>query len=831
MQRRDFNKTAAAAAAILSGCGGGGGDSPAAPAGLAPGPEPAAPPPGAATALDPAAAPPTAQAAPSGPFVIGTNLASMEAAGPGLRFGGSTVPNINFTVPRREDVAWLAANGYAKTRLPIRWEMLQPMLYDTNANAATRAALGEPGAFHPGYESYITQVLEAHAAAGTKCMIDLHNYCRYLDFVYQPDGSVRGLVKPPNPLIHSFTTDSTQVHTRIMALAPGATLRIAHFMDIWARIARRWKGHPGLGGYGLMNEPYYMPKPGATVEAFEGWDQDLTIWPAFAKAAIEAIRGIDQATPIYLPGNNWSGAWNLATDNPGFPVSAPNLVYDVHGYLDAFSNGNGLDWDLEAARGFTSGIGAVPVNFNTGVDRLKQAVDFVQKHGAKLALTETGMPADDPRWQESYTRMMNYARQTGTEIYSWAGGGHWYYRNRGINHVPGWYQNRTLEPAMSGPMKAAAGVASAAIFDAGAGWAPGGGSVTITVFARGSLAAPVTITVASSNGGALSKSTLTIPAGANGEDSFTFTPAPNTVATLTYASAAAPNLPPPRKVFSLADPAAYATTSLADAALAILAKYAACKWELADGHTDYLQGVPANDGQVVRAISDSGYGSGPGNAMEMINWTNTEGGAAMGTMTPPVMRVTNGRKNSDHSHYDCHGFWCRKPWAVPGLQPNPRNRIPYHIDEPHFAIAAVSVPGAGNTGIVFQASSADGAFATEIAFDASRPQGKWLDSMGNPVTLTAAAALAPNVPAVVSISSTAGSQQLRVNGVVQGTAAASFAHSEFGNDQLLLGWGFISSYPRAGFGGNIYSCITGKGVPTPAEMQVLERYLASTAGI
>ncbi|MHB1124517.1 MAG: glycoside hydrolase family 5 protein [Ramlibacter sp.] len=829
MQRRDFNKTAAAAAAILTGCGGGGGDGPtdaAAPAAPAPGPVGTAPP-----AAQPTAAPPTAQAAPVGAFVIGTNIAGMEAAGPGLRFGGSTVPNINIAVPRREDIAWLAANGYTKTRLPIRWEMLQPMLYDTNANAATRAALGEPGAFHPGYESYITGVLDAHAAAGIKCMIDLHNYCRYLDFVYQPDGSVRGLVKPPNPLIHSFTTDATQVRTRIMALAPGATLRIAHFMDIWARIARRWGGHPGLGGYGLMNEPYYMPKPSDTVEAFEGWDQDLTIWPAFAKAAVEAIRGIDQATPIYLTGNNWGGAWTLGTDNPGFPVQAPNIIYDVHGYLDSFSNGNGLDWDLETARNFTSGIGAVPVNYNTGVDRLKFAVDFVQKHGAKLALTETGMPLDDPRWQEAYTRLMNYARQTGTEVYSWAGGSHWYYRNRGINHIPGWHQNKTLEPPMSGPMKAAAGVAKATIFDDGAGWAPGGGSVTITVYARGHLASPVTINVASSNGGSLSKTTLTLAAGANSEDSFTFTPAPNTVATLTYSSASAPNLPPQRKVFSLADPAAYAATSLPDAALAILAKYSACKWELADGYTDYLQGVPANAGQPVRAISDSGYGSSVGNAMEMINWTNTEGGAAMGTMTPPVMRVTNGRKNSDHSHYDCHGFWCRKPWAVPGLQPNPRNRIPYHIDDPHFVIAAVSVPGAGNTGIVFQASSADGAFSTEIAFDASRPQGKWLDSMGNPVTLTASSALAPNVPAVVTITSAPGAQQLRVNGVVQGTGATSFAHSEFGNDQMLLGWGFTSSYPRAGFGGNIYSCITGKGVPSTAELQVLERYLASTAGL
>jgi endoglucanase len=355
--------------------------------------------------------------------------------------------------------------------------------------------------------------------------------------------------------------------------------------------------------------------------------------------------------------------------------------------------------------------------------------------------------------------------------------------------------------------------------------------VTITVYARGYLPLPVTLTVSSNNGGTFSKTTLMLPAGANTQDSFTFTPGANRVTTLTYAGTIPPNLPPPRKVYSLSDPVAYAATSVADAAMAIIAKYSACKWELADGYTDYMQGAPAGAGQVVRAISDSGYGSSPGNAMEMINWINTEGGSAMGTMAPPVMRVTGGRKNSDHSATNTFGFWCRKSWAVPGLQPNPRNRVPYNIEDPHFAIAAVSVPGAGNSGVVFQASSADGIYATELAFSNSRPQAKWMDVNGNAVVLTGATALAANAPAVISLTSTGGAQQLRVNTAVHGSGSGTFAPALYGNDQMLLGWGFVSNFPRDGFGGNVYACITGRGVPTAAEMAVLERYLASTAGI
>jgi hypothetical protein len=50
-------------------------------------------------------------------------------------------------------------------------------------------------------------------------------------------------------------------------------------------------------------------------------------------------------------------------------------------------------------------------------------------------------------------------------------------------------------------------------------------------------------------------------------------------------------------------------------------------------------------------------------------------------------------------------------------------------------------------------------------------------------------------------------------------------------DQMMIGWGFQSYYPVQGFGGLMYSVITGKGAPTSAELQVMERYLASTAGI
>lgn len=742
-----------------------------------------------------------------------------------LRFGQGTQVNIDWAVPRNADVQWLAANGYTINRLPLQWEMLQPMLFDTNANAATRAIVGNPGEFNATYQSYVTAVLDAHAAAGLKCWLDLHNYCRYVDFVYQTDGSVHGLVQPSNPGIYPYSSDRSQVITRIFATAPGATLTPSHFTDFWTRTVRLWKDHPGLGGYGLMNEPYNMPAAGATVEGTET-SQDLTIWPAFAKAAIDAIRAIDPATPIYLDSNYWSAAFTLGQNNPSWPIAGTNIVYDVHMYLDAFSTGQRFDYDTEVARGTSVGVGNVPINADTGWERLKVAVDFAATRGMKLALGETGMPIDDPRWQEMFQRLVDYARTNDVEIYPWNGGSHWQLHNHPMNFVPGWHQNKTLEPAASGVMKKTANVPLATLFDDGPGYALAGTPLTFTVYARGYVASPVTVNISTNNGGTLSTSSITLPAGANPQASYTFAPAADRVTTLTYSVTGGMNAPPPRTVYSLADPVSYAATSLPDAARAIAAKYAACKWEMADGYTDYEGGAPAQAGQQLRAVSDSGWGSSMGNAMEMLNWMNTDL-PSLANLPPAVMRVVNGKKCADHSGAATSGLWCRKTFPLPDSQPHPRNVVPYTVADPHFMIAAVSLNQLQD-GVVFQASNAYAANVSQLVIAGGRAQAKCVDSGNNGVTLTAPSALATGAPSVLTFTSAPGAQQLRINSSTVASGSGVMWTSPF--DQMLIGWGFQSYYPQPGFGGNVFAVITGKGAPTSGELQVMERYLASLAG-
>ncbi|MEO5659336.1 MAG: cellulase family glycosylhydrolase [Polaromonas sp.] len=758
---------------------------------------------------------------------MGTNLSGLEWARPGLRYGLSSAPNIHFTVPRKADVAYLAACGFSQNRLPIQWELLQPMLHDTVADATAKALIGEPGDFHAGYESFITGLLDAHAAAGIKCILDLHNYGRYQDFRYQADGTVIGLKAAPSPLLRPYTADSKQVQVRIFALAKGATLTPANFADFWKRAATKWKGHAGLGGYGLMNEPHDLPEVGATEQGGNLRD-DWMILPAFMQAAINAIRAIDTATPIYVAGNNWGGAGDIGTRNPAYPLAGDKLVYEVHLYLDARSNGAAFDWDTEVARKSGQGFGRGAISATTGRDRIKVAVDWAKAHGVRLALGEIGMPIDDPRWAESFSNAIDYALHNGCEVYSWMGGNHWPIRNYAINHVPGWHQDKTLEPEVAGVMKAAAGIAKATLFDDAPAYATAGTPVTITVYARGNLMRPLNLAVAVKGGGKLSKSRLTIPAGPNGRDTFSYTPAENQLALLSYTrdGQLAGQVPPPRKIFSLTDPVAHAATSLGDAAMAIIAKYQACKWDMADGYTDYLLGAPAAEGQIVRAVCDSGYGSSPGNAMEMINWTNQES-AAMGSMALPVMRVSKGVKSSLHAA-NTFGFWCKKSVPQAGIQPDPKNRTPYNLDDAHFAIAAVRISAANSSGVVFQASRAEEGHASELGCVNGQPQASWVDAQGRAVKLTGTDKLAVNTPAVIALTSVQGAQKLRVNSAVVGSASAKFPAGV--NNQMLIGWGFLNYYPQAGFEGSIHAVITGKGAPTTAELGVLEKYLGQLAG-
>jgi endoglucanase len=130
--------------------------------------------------------------------------------------------------------------------------------------------------------------------------------------------------------------------------------------------------------------------------------------------------------------------------------------------------------------------------------------------------------------------------------------------------------------------------------------------------------------------------------------------------------------------------------------------------------------------------------------------------------------------------------------------------------------------------VVFQASKTEELHTSELGFDKGQPSARWIDAKGQTVQLVSPERLAPDAPAVLAITSTGGRQKLRVNSKEMASGSATLAASPC--SQMLIGWGYLSYYPQAGFGGHVYAVIAGKGAPTVDELNVLERYLASLAG-
>lgn len=120
---------------------------------------------------------------------------------------------------------------------------------------------------------------------------------------------------------------------------PDATLRFVlqqqyqdQFVDVWQRIARRFKGNPAIYGYDLINEPVQnRPSP----EGMKDWLETQVL-------AAKAVRKIDPDTPIIIETDGW--------DSPDSyewlkPVDLPNIIYQVHMYRPGGFTNQGVSTD------------------------------------------------------------------------------------------------------------------------------------------------------------------------------------------------------------------------------------------------------------------------------------------------------------------------------------------------------------------------------------------------------------------------------------------------------------------------------------------------------
>lgn len=218
----------------------------------------------------------------------------------------------------------------------------------------------------------ILDVLDWAKALDMKVIIDLHNYCRR---------SINGTEQ----------------------IIGSSSLSIAHIKDGWTKIAEQLKTRSNIYGYGIMNEPHDM--------------LSSTPWFNIAQEIIYGIRSTDLNTTIIVGGDSWSSAerWIQYSSNLKDLVDvSDDLIFEAHVYFDNDASGR-----------YTSSYAGEGAHANTGVNRVKPFVDWLNDYGLRGFVGEYGIPGDDPQWEPVLTNFMDYLSANCVNGTYWAGGQWW----------------------------------------------------------------------------------------------------------------------------------------------------------------------------------------------------------------------------------------------------------------------------------------------------------------------------------------------------------------------------------------------------------------------
>jgi acetyl xylan esterase len=143
-------------------------------------------------------------------------------------------------------------------------------------------------------------------------------------------------------------------------------------VEFWKEIAAKYKGHPAVWGYDLLNEPHSRyHKPG------------LPSWNELADRTIRAIRKIDPVTPVIVEPDQMANP-HMLEYLPVFPY--PNIIYSIHTYTPG-SITHQLDPRAKKFVGYPDGEwdkrGAIR-------EWLEPVREFQRKTGARIYVGEFG---------------------------------------------------------------------------------------------------------------------------------------------------------------------------------------------------------------------------------------------------------------------------------------------------------------------------------------------------------------------------------------------------------------------------------------------------------
>lgn len=150
-----------------------------------------------------------------------------------------------------------------------------------------------------------------------------------------------------------------------------------HFIKVWQRIARRFKGNPSVWAYDLVNEPVQTrPAP------YDYWN--------LQRLAAEAVRQIDPATPIIIESNEWDSPTAFRYLSP---LAMDNVIYQVHMYHPGQFTHQfvGNSYGEQGKRNFVrypGKIGSESWDKEMIRKRLQPVRDFQKRHNARIFVGE-----------------------------------------------------------------------------------------------------------------------------------------------------------------------------------------------------------------------------------------------------------------------------------------------------------------------------------------------------------------------------------------------------------------------------------------------------------
>ncbi len=308
----------------------------------------------------------------SGPVADPTNTGGLPTMMRGvnmLTLGNGVAGSPYFSAPVASHLDYFSGKGIKFMRALLLWERLQKAIN---------------GPLDTTYSNMITATLDAMAARGMYCVLDIHNYMEYS--VGVTDGQANSGTR--------YNVGSTQVP-------------LSALYDLWTKIATKWGTHPALLVYGIMNEPKPTGDGGLP----------FSNWTTAAQGAVNAIRAVETTKYISCAIYAWSNINAIGSgQNDTLNITDPSgkLLYEIHGGLepdaaDTYLNGN---YDYYSNTVTPEGVSGLRMGTALNTSRINRVVTWANARIPKpfgVLWGEIGVPSTDSRYitllQDFYSKL------------------------------------------------------------------------------------------------------------------------------------------------------------------------------------------------------------------------------------------------------------------------------------------------------------------------------------------------------------------------------------------------------------------------------------------